>query len=155
MARFMIAEDDPRSPDVMALLDAHLAFANEHSPREDVHALDVSGLLADDMTFYSIREDGELLGVGALKQLDPDHFELKSVHTAEPVRGRGIGRAMVDYLVGVAMTRGCKRVSLETGSMEAFAPSRALYLSAGFEPCEPFGQYRPSPNSAFMTRLLD
>lgn len=155
MDDYVIDSDDPRSPDILALLDAHLAFANEHSPREDVHALDLSGLLSDDITFYSIRENGRLLGVGALKQLDREHFELKSVHTAAAVRGRGIGRAIVDHLIEQARDRGCRRVSLETGSMEAFAPSRALYRAAGFEPCEPFGQYGPSPNSVCMTRLVD
>jgi putative acetyltransferase len=133
----------------------HHAFAKRHSPPEDVHALDLAGLLAENVSFFSIREDGELLGVGALKQLDELHAELKSMHTAEAARGRGVGRAMVDHLVGIARSRGCHRVSLETGSMEAFAPARALYASAGFETCEPFAGYRPSPNSVCMTLELN
>jgi putative acetyltransferase len=94
------------------------------------------------------------LGVGALKRLDGHHAELKSMHTAEAERGRGIGRAMVEYLLSVARERGFRRVSLETGSQPAFASSRALYASAGFIPCGAFGDYRPSQNSTFMTLSL-
>jgi len=95
-----------------------------------------------------------LLGVGAIKQLDPDHAELKSMHTAEEARRRGIGRAIVDHLLAVAAERGVSRVSLETGAMDAFAPARSLYASVGFVPCGPFGDYAESPNSAYMTLLL-
>jgi putative acetyltransferase len=89
-----------------------------------------------------------------LKQLDGGHAELKSMHVAETARGCGIGRTLVDHLIDVARQRRLSRVSLETGSMAAFAPARALYASAGFEPCGPFGDYRPSANSAFMTLSL-
>ncbi|MGO9197023.1 MAG: GNAT family N-acetyltransferase [Acidimicrobiales bacterium] len=150
-----ISIDDPRAPDVRELLERHLAFANSHSPPEDVHALEVEGLLDPSVTFFSFRRDGDLLGVGALKQLDDRHAELKSMHTAQGLRGRGIGRAILDHLIGVARQRGVHRVSLETGSMPAFAPARSLYASAGFNPCSPFGDYRPSPNSTFMTLSLD
>jgi putative acetyltransferase len=77
------------------------------------------------------------------------------MHTAEAARGRGIGRAMLDHLLAVARERGCRRVSLETGSMDAFAPARSMYATAGFRPCAPFGDYRPSRNSTFMTLALD
>jgi putative acetyltransferase len=146
--------DDPRAPDVGHLLARHLAFTNTHSPPEDVHALDVDGLLDPAVTFYSFRVNGELLGVGALKQLDDGHAEVKSMHVAEAARGRGVGRALVDHLIAEARQRRLSRVSLETGSMAAFAPARALYASAGFEPCGPFGDYRPSANSSFMTLSL-
>jgi putative acetyltransferase len=149
-----ISIDDPRVSDVRYLLERHLAFANSHSPPEDVHALDVDGLLDPALTFFTLRRNNELLGVGALKQLDASHAELKSMHTAEAARGRGIGRAMVQHLLDVARARGFRRVSLETGSMPAFAPARSLYASAGFTPCGPFGDYRPSRNSTFMTLLL-
>ena len=151
MGEFIVAIDDPQSAEVRALLDKHLAFASKHGPPEDMHALDITELLAENVSFFSIREDGELLGVGALKQLDELHAEVKSMHSAEEVRGRGVGRALVDHLVEVARARGCRRVSLETGSMAAFAPARALYASAGFDTCEPFAEYGPSPNSVFMT----
>jgi putative acetyltransferase len=150
-----ISVDDPRARDVRALLERHLAFTNATSPPEDMHALDVDGLLDPAVTFFSFRRDGELLGVGALKQLDAGHAELKSMHTTAAARGRGIGRAMLAHLVGVARDRGCSRVSLETGSMPAFAPARSLYASAGFIPCEPFASYTPSPNSTFMTLSLN
>jgi putative acetyltransferase len=130
VGEFFVGADHPGAADVRALLAVHLAFAQQHSPPEDVHALDVTGLLAENVSFFSIRVDGELLGVGALKQLDEVHAELKSMHTAEAARGRGVGRAMLDHLVGTARARGCTRVSLETGSMAAFVPARSLYASA-------------------------
>lgn len=155
MDAFIVGVDHPESAGVRALLDRHLAFATEHSPPEDVHALDIQGLLAENVSFFSIREHGLLLGIGALKQLDRIHAEIKSMHTADEARGRGVGRAMIDHLLDVARARGCLRVSLETGSMAAFAPARALYASAGFATCEAFGEYGPSPNSVFMTLELD
>jgi len=150
-----ISVDDPRAVDVRALLARHLTFANSHSPPEDVHALDVDGLLGSEVTFVSYRSGGVLLGVGALKRLGPEHVELKSMHVAEEARGRGIGRAILDHLLALARERGYRRVSLETGSMEAFAPARSLYASAGFTPCPPFGDYWVTPNSTCMTLSLD
>jgi putative acetyltransferase len=150
-----ITPDDPRAPDVRALLERHLAFAHEHSPPEDVHALGINGLLAPDISFFSIRRDGELLGVGALRMLDAEHAEVKSMHTAEAARAQGVGRAMVDHLIRVARERGARRVSLETGTGAVFAPARALYVRVGFEPCAPFGEHTVSPNSACMTLWLD
>ena len=149
-----ITVDDPRADDVRALLARHLAFAHEHSPPEDVHALDLSGLLDPTVTFFSARRGPDLVGIGALKELDDGHGELKSMHTAAAERGRGVGRAMVDHLLGVARDRRYRRVSLETGTMEAFAPARSLYAGVGFTPCGPFGDYTPSPNSTFMTLSL-
>jgi putative acetyltransferase len=150
-----ISIDDPRAEDVRELLERHLAFANTHSPPEDVHALDVDALLDPAVTFFSFRPGGQLLGVAALKELDRHHGEVKSMHTTQVARGRGIARAMVDHLIAVARDRGYRRLSLETGSMEAFAPARSLYARAGFGLCGPFGDYRPSPNSTFMTMSLD
>jgi GNAT superfamily N-acetyltransferase len=150
-----ISVDDPGAADVRELLERHLEFANEHSPLEDVHALDVSALLDPAVTFFSYRRRGKLLAVGALRHIDADHAELKSMHTALAARGRGIGRAMVEHLLSVARDHGFRRVSLETGSMPAFAPARALYARAGFCPCGPFGDYPPSRNSTFMTLALD
>ncbi len=136
------------------LLRRHLIFANTHTPPEHIHALDTDGLLDPAITLFSYRLGGQLLGVGALKGLDGHHAELKSMHTAEEARGRGIGRAMVDHLIGAARERGFRRLSLETGSMPAFAPARSLYAKAGFRPCGPFGAYRPSHTSTFMTLPL-
>jgi putative acetyltransferase len=94
------------------------------------------------------------LGVGALKVLDDEHAEIKSMHTAATARGRGVARVMLDHLLALARARGCTQVSLETGTMEAFAPARALYASAGFEVCEPFADYWDSPYSVCMTLHL-
>jgi putative acetyltransferase len=149
------SRDDPRADDVRALLERHLAHTSAYSPPEDVHALDVEGLLDPSVTFFSFRADGDVLGVAALKHLDGEHAEIKSMHTAQAARGRGIGRALVEHLLAVARERGYRRVSLETGTAPAFAPARALYAKLDFAPCGPFAHYRPSPNSTYMTLSLD
>ncbi len=150
-AGVLIAVDDPRRPDVRALLEQHLAFALTQTPPEHSFALKVPGLLDPAITFFSLRADGLLLGVGAIRQLDPRHGEIKSMHTAEAARGRGLGRAMLVHLLGIAKARGLRRVSLETGTTAAFAPARALYESAGFTPCGPFADYKATPDNTFMT----
>lgn len=139
---------------MQALLERHLEFARRHSPPEDVHALDTVGLTAQTISFFSARADGRLLGIGALQQLDGHHAEIKSMHTAEAARARGVGRAMLEHLLAEARARGCRRVSLETGSMAAFEPARALYASAGFLPCEPFEGYSVSRHSTYLTLEL-
>ncbi len=154
MSRYQVGSDDPTSADVQALLDGHLTLMRATSPPEDVHALDASGLREEGVSFFSVRADGELLGVGALKHLDPDHAELKSMHTAQAARRKGVARAMLEHLIATARERGYTRVSIETGSMAAFGPARALYSSAGFEDCGPFGHYVHSPHSVFMTLNL-
>ena len=147
----VVSVDDPRRDDVQALLAEHLAFSRMVTPASGVHALDLDGLLDSSVTFFSARLDGELVGVGALKQLDDTHAELKSMHTVEAARRRGIGRALVEHLLSVAADRMYRRVSLETGAMDAFAPARSLYAQLGFKPCPPFGQYVGSPTSTCMT----
>jgi putative acetyltransferase len=147
----VVAIDDPRIDDVRTLLDRHLAFSRQGSPLGHDHALDIDDLLGPAVTFFSARRDGVLLGVGALKRLDETHAELKSMHTSEAARGRGVGRAMVDRLLAVAVDHGYQRVSLETGTGNAFAPARSLYTKIGFEPCAPFGEYTVNPHSACMT----
>jgi putative acetyltransferase len=147
----VIAVDDPRTDDVRTLLDRHLAFAREVTPPDHVHAMGVDDLVDPTVTFFSVRRDGVLLGVGALKRLDEAHVELKSMHTSEAARGQGVGRAMVDHLLAVAADRSYQRVSLETGTMDAFAQARSLYTKVGFRPCAPFGEYTDNPYSACMT----
>jgi putative acetyltransferase len=149
-----ISVDDPRKSDISALLERHLTFSLEQTPPEHSFALDSGGLLDPAITFFSFRLAGELLGVGAIKRLSPEHAEIKSMHTATAARGRGVGRAMLAHLLDVARARGYRRVSLETGTMEAFAPARALYESAGFTPCEPFGDYERTEDNCFMTLTL-
>jgi putative acetyltransferase len=147
----VIAADDPRAADVVALLGSHLALMNALSPPEEVHALDVEALVDPAITFVGYRVEGELLAVGALKDLGGGHGELKSMHTTAAARGRGIGSAIVVHLVDLARIRGLTRVSLETGTPAEFAPARALYARLGFTECGPFGDYAPSPWSTFMT----
>ncbi|MFL5823095.1 MAG: GNAT family N-acetyltransferase [Solirubrobacteraceae bacterium] len=146
--------EDPGTADVGRLLQRHLVWAAAQTPPEDVHALDENGLMDPSVTLYGFRRHGELLAVGALKRIDAQHAELKSMHTAQPVRGQGIGRAMLQHLIAVARQSGYSRLSLETGSMDSFLAARSLYDAAGFEPCKPFGDYRPSRNSTFMTLRL-
>jgi putative acetyltransferase len=155
MPSLVIDRDDPRRDDVRALLESHLAFAAAQSPREHVHAIDGDGLTADGITFFSIRSDGVLLGVGALKEIEPGHGEIKSMHTAAFARGQGVGRAMVEHLLATARQRGYHRVSLETGTMDAFAPARSLYAFMGFVECPPFAGYWENEYSVCMTLELD
>lgn len=150
-ADVQIDEDDPRKADVRSLLERHLEFARGQTPPEHSFALDPDGLLDPAITFFSYRVGGSVLGIGAIKRLGPDHAEIKSMHTAEAARGRGIGRAMLTHLLDVARARGFRQVSLETGTPAAFAPARMLYQSAGFVRCGPFADYRPSDDNLFMT----
>jgi putative acetyltransferase len=149
-----ISIDDPAGPDVRRLLETHLDFARAPTPPEDAHALDVDGLRDPEVTFFSLRRDGVLLAVGALKRLDAEHAEVKSMHTVLTARRQGIGRQMIEHLIAVAREAGYRRLSLETGSMAEFAPARELYASVGFKLCGPFAEYRASPNSTYMTMDL-
>lgn len=150
-----IGAEDPRSGDVRALLETHLAFSRSVTPVGYSFALDVEDLAEPGVTFFCARANGRLVGVGALKRLDQLHAELKSMHTTEAARGRGVGRAMVRHVLTFARAEGYRRVSLETGTMEVFAPARALYSKSGFEPCGPFGDYEASPYNTWMTMSLD
>src|SRR6478736_5770969 len=134
-----IEPDDLTRPQVLALLQEHLDNMNELSPPESMHALDVSKLRAPGITFWAVWEGDELLGCGALKELEPGHGEVKSLRTPSALRRRGAGRAMLAHILQVARERKYERLSLETGSMEAFVPAQRLYQSVGFERCGPFG----------------
>ena len=144
--------DDAR---VVALLQLHLNRARAETAPGSAHALDLSGLRTPEVSFWSVWEGDELLGVGALKQLTAEHGEVKSMHTAEAARGRGVGSALVRHIMAEARTRGMRRLSLETGSWPYFLPARALYARHGFVECGPFGDYREDPNSVFMTIELE
>jgi putative acetyltransferase len=150
-----VAVDDPRKPDVTALLERHLTFSTTETPPEHSFALDVTGLIHPAITFFSYRAaDGQLLGVGALKHLDGESGELKSMHTAAEARGRGVGRAVLTHIIGVARERGLQRIYLETGTTPGFAAARALYASEGFVPCGTFGGYPITDDNTFMTLAL-
>lgn len=143
--------DSPTTSDVRALLDEHLRDMFATSPAESVHALDQTALEAPGITLWAAREEGRLLGVGALKDLGRGHGEIKSMRTSEEARGRGVAAEVLRHLVSQASARGWTRLSLETGSQDYFAPARRLYARHGFVGCEPFGEYGVDPSSVFMT----
>lgn len=146
--------DDPERPDVYALLEEHLRNMYALSPPESVHALDVSRLKGPEITFWSVRDGDTLLGCGALKEIDPEHGEVKSMRTPQALRRRGAGRAVLTHILSEARRRGYKRLSLETGSMDVFLPAQKLYESFGFTYCGPFADYKPDAYSVFMTLTL-
>ncbi|MEZ5064046.1 MAG: GNAT family N-acetyltransferase [bacterium] len=146
--------DDLRGPEIRALLEEHLKNMRSISPPESVHALDLEALRRPEISFYTVWSGGELLGCGALKELDSRHGEIKSMRTANAHRRRGVARVVLTHLLREAERRGYERVSLETGSQAAFEPARCLYTRFGFERCGPFEGYVEDPNSVFFTRSL-
>jgi len=139
---------------IIGLLQEHLRDMARHSPPESIHALDLDGLRRPELSFWTVWDGEDLLGCGALKQLDAAHGEIKSMRTANAHRRRGVAAAMLRHLLDQAAARSYRRLSLETGSMAAFEPARRLYASFGFDFCGPFDSYVDDPNSVFMTRLL-
>ena len=148
-----ITQEDPRR--AAALLQEHLADMASHSPPESVHALDIDALRGPDITFWTATQGTQLLGCGALLELDPGHGEVKSMRTSRDHLRKGVASALLRHIIDQARRRVYQSLSLETGSMQAFAPSRALYLRYGFCVCDPFADYQPDPNSVFMTLALD
>lgn len=147
--------DDLTSPDVLELLRGHLAEMRSVTPREEsVHALDLDGLRRPEVTVWSVREHGRIAGCGALLRLDAGHGEIKSMRTAGTHRRRGVAALLLTHIEAESVRGGLTRLSLETGAEDFFAPARHLYLSHGFAPCEPFGDYRPDPLSVFMTKRI-
>ncbi|MBM4256211.1 MAG: GNAT family N-acetyltransferase [Deltaproteobacteria bacterium] len=149
-----IRRDDLRGSEVAELLNEHLRDMHRVSPPESIHALDLEGLRQPAITFWTIWDEGILAGCGALKELDPQHAEIKSMRTAFSHRREGVAKQMLQHLLEEAKRRGYARVSLETGSMEFFIPARTLYANFGFEYCPPFADYIDDPNSVFMTKAL-
>jgi len=146
--------DSLTHPAIHALLREHLQSMYELSPPESVHALGLDKLRNADITFWSAWEGLTLLGCGALKELNLKHGEIKSMRTPNALRRKGAGRAILAHIIEVAKSRSYERLSLETGSMDAFKPAQKLYESFGFTYCEPFGEYIADPNSIFMTKHL-
>ena len=151
MAYPEIRPADPGESGVRALILAQLAYGLAVSPPEDVHALEPEALAGPGIALFAAREGEAVLAIGALVRIDDEHGELKAMHTAAEARGRGLGRAMLGRLLAEARRRGYRRVSLETGAMDAFAPARALYETAGFTPCAPFGDYVASESSVYLS----
>ncbi len=150
----IINVDDLQGPEIAGLLEDHLHSMTLHSPPESIHALDLEGLRKPEITFWSAWEDGALLGCGALKELDKNHAEVKSVKTAPAHLRKGVAKQIMLHILEAAQFRGYERLSLETGSMDAFLPARKLYETLGFTYCGPFADYKHDENSMFMTKLL-
>ena len=149
-----IKVDDLQGPEIAALLDEHLKNMHLISPPESVHALDIETLRKPEITFWSAWADSELYGCGALKQLNPEHGEVKSMRTASLHLRKGVASALLNYIIDVAIQRGYKKLSLETGSMKEFTPARTMYEKFGFSYCGPFEGYSEDPNSVFMVKHL-
>ena len=150
-----ITLDDLSSPEIAAFLQEHIEDMRATSPPESKHALDLAGLQQSDITFWSASYDNMIVACGALKELSSTHAEIKSMRTSANLRGKGIASKMLQHILDEAKNRQYKKLSLETGSMEFFAPARALYAKFGFSNCPPFGDYTNDPNSVFMEITLE
>ena len=146
---------DPATYETDELVQRHLALMHEVTPPGHVHALDLAGLVSAGAILLGARLSGALVGMGAIKEIERGHWEVKSMHVIDAARGTGTARALLDALIAAARERGGRRVSLETGSQPAFEPARRLYARAGFRECGAFGDYAEAPESAFMTLDLD
>lgn len=146
--------DDLLGTDIAALLEEHITDMKSLSPPESKHALDLNGLRNPEITFWTLWEGHKLAGCGALKELNKEHGEIKSMRTSRVFLRRGVAAKVLSHIIQVAQERGYKRLSLETGSMDYFKPAHRLYESFGFVPCRPFGDYKLDPNSVFMTKEL-
>ena len=146
--------DDLSGEPTRTLIARHLAGMRANSPPESVHALDIDALRGADMTFWSVWVGNEIAGCGALKRLDALRGEIKSMRVADKFLGLGVGRALLQHLIGEARARGMESLWLETGSSEAFTPALRLYESAGFRRCGPFDGYVDDPFSVFMMRAI-
>jgi putative acetyltransferase len=143
--------DDPQ---VVAMLRFHFDTNIAVTPPGSAHVFDLSRLKASDVSFWSAWNGETLLGTGALKRMDAANGEIKSMHTLKTARRSGAGQAMLLHIMSAARTMDLKTLWLETGSFDYFAPARALYAKHGFVECEPFGDYKPDPNSTFMVRAI-
>ena len=152
--RMDIRVDDLSGPEITRLLREHLRSVALLSPPESMHALDLEALCRPEITFWTVWQDSELLGCGALKELDATHGEIKSMRTSPAHLRKGVAAALMSHIMEEATKRSYRRLSLETGSMEAFAAARSLYTRFGFRPCGPFADYVEDPYSVFMTREL-
>jgi putative acetyltransferase len=149
-----IIVDDLSGPEIRALLEIHFAGMLANSPEGSCHFLDFDGLNAPDVTFWSIWDGAELAGCGAIKQLSPTEGEIKSMRTAEAHLRKGIGARMLDHIINEARSRGYHRLSLETGSSQAFTPATQMYEMRGFARCAPFADYVEDPFSRFFALTL-
>jgi len=149
-----IRNADLDTPEFAELMGAHADLMLRLTPPGSCHFIPLDGLRAEDVTVWEIRDGDTLVGSGALKHLDDANGELKTMHTLESRRGDGLGRKMLEHIIAEARARGYEKLSLETGSTEAFLPSRRLYAAHGFETCGPFGDYVEDPHNVFMALQL-
>ncbi|MDZ7937415.1 MAG: GNAT family N-acetyltransferase [Rhodoferax sp.] len=146
--------DDLRGTAIASLLQLHLDAMHQHSPPESVHALDLEALRHPSITFWTAWEREDLMGCGALKQMDATHAELKSMRTAEAHVRKGVARALLRHIEAAARAKGIRRLYLETGQHAPFSAAQKLYQSEGFVACGPFADYVLDPYSLFMTKAL-
>ena len=149
-----IVVDDLSGPEIAAFLDEHVQEMRTITPLESKHALDLEGLRQPEITFWSVVDGGALVGCGAIKRLDDDHAELKSMRTTSARKRSGIASLLMEHIIAEARRMGFSRMSLETGSADFFQPARKLYEKFGFDYCEPFADYTLDPHSVYMTRTL-
>jgi putative acetyltransferase len=152
--QIVIRTDDLSSDESQSIVREHMADMLGSTPLESVHAFPLVKLKQDHVTFWSAWLGTELCGCGALQSLELQHGEVKSMRTREKFLRRGVGQAVLSHIITEARARGLKRLSLETGSAESFAPARSMYLKNGFVICSPFADYTLDPHSVFMTKLL-
>lgn len=149
-----IVVDDLSGPQIAEFLHEHVQEMRSITPLESKHALDLDALREPEVTFWTVRDGDSVVGCGAVKKLDTVHAELKSMRTSPMRKRSGIASLLMEHILAEAKRMGFTRLSLETGSAEFFLPARRLYERFGFDYCDPFADYRPDPNSVFMTRLL-
>lgn len=149
-----IVVDDLTGPEIEAFLNGHLSEMRALSPPGSTHALELNSLRRPGVTFWSAREDDAVLGCGAIKEIDLEHAEIKSMRTDPCHKNRGIASLLLTHIISESKLMGYTRLSLETGSADFFEPARKLYLKHGFAYCDPFAEYRKDPSSVFMTRQL-
>ncbi|MGB3314329.1 MAG: GNAT family N-acetyltransferase [Albidovulum sp.] len=150
-----ITRDTPLLPELSLLMERHAEAMHADTPPESIHMMDAGALAGPEIAFFVMRDDGQPIGMGALKRIDAAHAEIKSMHILAEMRGRGLARTMLEHLIAEAKAEGYVRLSLETGAQPAFAAAHGLYAGSGFKECPAFAAYGPDPNSIFMTMVLE
>ncbi|HEX7861299.1 MAG TPA: GNAT family N-acetyltransferase [Verrucomicrobiae bacterium] len=150
-----IKVDDLSGWQIQDLLRFHISHLSAISDPCSMHALNLDALRKPNITFWSVWSDaGELMGCGALKELDAQHAEVKSMRTAPAHLRKGVASHLLDHIINEAKRRHYRRLSLETGASELFVAAHGLYSKFGFQRCGPFGDYKEDLNSFFFTREL-
>ena len=143
------------NPEVNELLKKHFVELRAASPEGSAHVLDIPGLKVTSIKFWSLWENDKLIGCGALKFLDKDHGEFKSIRVHNDYRNKGNGIKVIKHLIEEAKKLNIKRISIETGAGKFFEPARKLFQKCNFKPCEPFAHYKKDINSLYLTKLID